>query len=105
MGREQRCDAKYGTTSVTVAATLITHEFPCNFNFFFSLCWVHCRGSSDEQKFLEASMAYVSGKPIMSDKEFDQLKLRLKVCYFQFFYQNGVIAHVNYRNGVYGKVI
>ncbi|MED6131317.1 PGR5-like protein 1A, chloroplastic [Stylosanthes scabra] len=35
--------------------------------------------SSDEQKFLEASMAYVSGKPIMNDKEFDQLKLRLKM--------------------------
>ncbi|KAH1267490.1 PGR5-like protein 1A, chloroplastic [Glycine soja] len=35
--------------------------------------------SSDEQKFLEASMAYVSGKPILSDKEFDELKLRLKM--------------------------
>ncbi|OAY59909.1 PGR5-like protein 1A, chloroplastic [Manihot esculenta] len=34
--------------------------------------------SSDEQKFLEASMAYVSGKPILSDEEFDNLKLRLK---------------------------
>ncbi|MCF8706230.1 hypothetical protein L3056_11010 [Corynebacterium sp. MC-25] len=34
--------------------------------------------SSDEQKFLEASMAYVSGKPILSDEEYDQLKLRLK---------------------------
>ncbi|KAE8694593.1 PGR5-like protein 1A [Hibiscus syriacus] len=35
--------------------------------------------SSDEQKFLEASMAYVSGKPIMNDEEFDELKLRLKM--------------------------
>ncbi|XWS38446.1 hypothetical protein CRYUN_Cryun19dG0132200 [Craigia yunnanensis] len=35
--------------------------------------------SSDEQKFLEASMAYVSGKPILSDEEFDNLKLRLKM--------------------------
>ncbi|XP_021284364.1 PGR5-like protein 1A, chloroplastic [Herrania umbratica] len=35
--------------------------------------------SSDEQKFLEASMAYVSGKPIMSDEEFDKLKQRLKM--------------------------
>ncbi|XP_037493131.1 PGR5-like protein 1A, chloroplastic isoform X2 [Jatropha curcas] len=35
--------------------------------------------SSDEQKFLEASMAYVSGKPILSDQEFDELKMRLKV--------------------------
>ncbi|XP_042952741.1 PGR5-like protein 1A, chloroplastic isoform X3 [Carya illinoinensis] len=34
--------------------------------------------SSDEQKFLEASMAYVAGKPILNDEEFDQLKLRLK---------------------------
>uniref|UniRef100_A0A7N0U152 PGRL1A transmembrane protein n=1 Tax=Kalanchoe fedtschenkoi TaxID=63787 RepID=A0A7N0U152_KALFE len=35
--------------------------------------------SSDEQKFLEASMAYTSGNPIMSNEEFDQLKNRLKV--------------------------
>ncbi|KAL0923453.1 hypothetical protein M5K25_007510 [Dendrobium thyrsiflorum] len=35
--------------------------------------------SSDEQRFLEASMAYVSGNPIVSDKEFDALKLRLKL--------------------------
>ncbi|XP_038905115.1 PGR5-like protein 1A, chloroplastic [Benincasa hispida] len=35
--------------------------------------------SSDEQKFLEASMAYVSGNSIMTDKEFDELKLRLKM--------------------------
>ncbi|KAK7412025.1 hypothetical protein VNO78_03471 [Psophocarpus tetragonolobus] len=35
--------------------------------------------SSDEQKFLEASMAYVSGNPIMTDKEYDELKLRLKM--------------------------
>ncbi|RVW16254.1 PGR5-like protein 1A, chloroplastic [Vitis vinifera] len=35
--------------------------------------------SSDEQKFLEASMAYVAGNPIMSDEEFDDLKIKLKV--------------------------
>ncbi|KAL1333845.1 hypothetical protein HN51_062706 [Arachis hypogaea] len=35
--------------------------------------------SSDEQKFLEASMAYVSGNPIMSDKEYDELKMKLKM--------------------------
>ncbi|KAA8522321.1 hypothetical protein F0562_013318 [Nyssa sinensis] len=35
--------------------------------------------SSDEQKFLEASMAYVAGKPIMSDEEFDKLKMKLKM--------------------------
>ncbi|XVF51592.1 hypothetical protein PTKIN_Ptkin04bG0196500 [Pterospermum kingtungense] len=35
--------------------------------------------SSDEQKFLEASIAYVSGKPLLSDREFDELKLRLKM--------------------------
>lgn len=35
---------------------------------------------SDEQKFLEASMAYVSGKPIMTDEEYDKLKMQLKVC-------------------------
>ncbi|XP_043716203.1 PGR5-like protein 1B, chloroplastic isoform X2 [Telopea speciosissima] len=34
--------------------------------------------SSDEQKFLEASMAYVAGKPILTDEEYDQLKIRLK---------------------------
>ncbi|KAI7743011.1 hypothetical protein M8C21_032676 [Ambrosia artemisiifolia] len=35
--------------------------------------------SSDEQKLLEATMAYISGNPIMSDVEFDQLKKQLKV--------------------------
>lgn len=35
--------------------------------------------SADEQRFLEASMAYVSGNPIMTDKEFDKLKLKLKM--------------------------
>ncbi|KAG0473097.1 hypothetical protein HPP92_014954 [Vanilla planifolia] len=35
--------------------------------------------SSDEQRFLEASMAYVSGNPVLSDKELDELKLRLKL--------------------------
>ncbi|CAN1147471.1 PGR5-like protein 1A, chloroplastic [Linum perenne] len=35
--------------------------------------------SADEQRFLEASMAYVSGNPIMNDEEYDKLKLRLKV--------------------------
>ncbi|KAL8263977.1 hypothetical protein R6Q59_022107 [Mikania micrantha] len=34
--------------------------------------------SSDEQKLLEASMAYASGNPIMSDVEFDKLKKQLK---------------------------
>lgn len=36
---------------------------------------------ADEQRFLEASMAYVSGNPILTDKEFDKLKLKLKVLY------------------------
>ena len=34
---------------------------------------------ADEQRLLEASMAYIAGKPIMSDAEFNDLKLRLKV--------------------------
>ncbi|CAA7018576.1 unnamed protein product [Microthlaspi erraticum] len=35
--------------------------------------------SSDEQRFLEASMAYVSGNPIMNDEEYDKLKMKLKM--------------------------
>ncbi|XP_027180758.1 PGR5-like protein 1B, chloroplastic [Coffea eugenioides] len=35
--------------------------------------------SSDEQRFLEASIAYVSGNPIMSDEEYDKLKMKLKI--------------------------
>ncbi|KAG8382319.1 hypothetical protein BUALT_Bualt05G0065100 [Buddleja alternifolia] len=35
--------------------------------------------SGDEQRFLEASMAYVSGNPILSDEEFDELKQKLKM--------------------------
>ncbi|XP_039142052.1 PGR5-like protein 1B, chloroplastic [Dioscorea cayenensis subsp. rotundata] len=34
--------------------------------------------SPDEQKLLEASMAYASGNPIMTDAEFDELKMRLR---------------------------
>ncbi len=34
--------------------------------------------SSDEQRFLEASMAYNRGKPIMSDDEYDALKAELR---------------------------
>ena len=41
-------------------------------------CWCMISGA-DEQRLLEASMAYIAGKPIMSDAEFDDLKLRLKV--------------------------
>ncbi|PIA49774.1 hypothetical protein AQUCO_01300481v1 [Aquilegia coerulea] len=48
--------------------------------------------SSDEQKFLEASMAYVSGNPILTDKEFDDLKLRLKVCSPNIFLFNFLIV-------------
>lgn len=35
--------------------------------------------SADEQRFLEASMAYVSGDPIMSDDDYDKLKMKLKM--------------------------
>jgi len=38
-----------------------------------------CFPGPDEQRLLEASMAYAAGNPIMSDAEFDELKLRLKV--------------------------
>jgi hypothetical protein len=34
--------------------------------------------SSDEQRFLEAQIAYNKGKPILDDTEFDKLKTRLK---------------------------
>ncbi|XP_073112040.1 PGR5-like protein 1B, chloroplastic [Elaeis guineensis] len=34
--------------------------------------------SPDEQKLLEASMAYAAGKSIMTDAEFDELKARLR---------------------------
>lgn len=34
--------------------------------------------SSDEQRFLEASMAYARGKPILSDEEYDSLKAELR---------------------------
>ncbi|EYU39022.1 hypothetical protein MIMGU_mgv1a010322mg [Erythranthe guttata] len=35
--------------------------------------------SADEQRFLEASMAYVSGNQIMTDDEYDKLKQKLKM--------------------------
>lgn len=57
-------------------------------SFFFKYLFNYCAGS-DEQKFLEASIAYVSGNPILNDKQYDELKLRLKVCYLPIF-----ISHV-----------
>lgn len=35
--------------------------------------------SSDEQRFLEASLSYAAGKPILNDEEFDKLKMKLKM--------------------------
>ncbi|XP_073285657.1 PGR5-like protein 1A, chloroplastic [Primulina huaijiensis] len=60
-------------------ATMSNEEFD---NLKEELMW---EGSSvvmlnpDEQRFLEASMAYVSGEPILTDKEFDELKQKLKM--------------------------
>jgi hypothetical protein len=34
---------------------------------------------SDEQKFMEASLAYVAGRPILTDQQYDELKMKLKV--------------------------
>ena len=34
--------------------------------------------SSTEQRFMEASMSYQAGKPIMSDEDFDELKGTLR---------------------------
>ena len=53
---------------------------------FYDVLGIFCNLGSDEQKFLEASMAYVAGKPIMNDEEYDKLKLRLKVCEVFFFF-------------------
>lgn len=59
---------------------------------------------SDEQKFLEASMAYVSGKPILTDEEYDKLKLQLKVCllfvcaYFDEQYASDILTLSQIKN-------
>jgi len=55
-------------------------EIICSCQFLISVHLFSPWLGPDEQKLLEASMAYVSGNPIMTDEEFDQLKLRLKVC-------------------------
>lgn len=63
-----------------------------------------CNPGSDEQKFLEASMAYVAGKPIMSDEEYDKLKLRLKVCRVFFlvpFLNIYFVMSIGYENYLY----
>lgn len=33
----------------------------------------------DEQRFMEASLAYAAGKPILTDAAYDELKMKLKV--------------------------
>ena len=42
-----------------------------------SMCLI-ANDSKDEQRFMEASMAYSAGKKMMSDDDFDNLKKRLK---------------------------
>lgn len=63
--------------------------------YLYNLFLSDLLSGSDEQKFLEASMAYVAGKPLLSDAEFDQLKLRLKVithCYLSLIVSNTIEA-------------
>jgi hypothetical protein len=48
----------------------------------------------DEQRLLEASMAYVSGNPIMTDAEFDDLKLRLKVGSYHIYRNLEMNKHI-----------
>ena len=50
----------------------------CN-DFLITLTSFVFNSGADEQRFLEASMAYVSGNPILSDEEYDKLKTQLKV--------------------------
>lgn len=59
---------------------------------------------ADEQRFLEASMAYVSGTPILSDEEFDKLKLKLKVCTMVLLFMN-VKQHISLKNTCLEEVI
>ncbi|KAH0941636.1 hypothetical protein HID58_001273 [Brassica napus] len=67
-----------GSSVVMLSKSTIINIF---FFFWFasSLVWLCETVGSDEQRFLEASMAYVSGNPILNDQEFDQLKLKLKM--------------------------
>lgn len=82
MGGEQRCHAKY---ILVQHACLVFHYIKLpwitTFSIFF---WFNYDADEDEQKFLEASMAYVAGKPIMNDEEYDKLKLKLKVWRLSF---------------------
>lgn len=59
--------------------TIYSHIFCFGFLGRKSLFFFYENAGSDEQRFLEASMAYVSGNPILNDEEFDKLKLKLKV--------------------------
>lgn len=46
------------------------------------LCWQGSKVvmlSPDEQRFMEASLAYTAGKPAISDEEYDKLKSKLRV--------------------------
>lgn len=82
MGRKQRCYAEYDPEFWVIPFVFL--PIWCGYRTRvvmgpmsnFLVCF--CTGS-DEQKFLEAAMAYVAGKPILSDEEYDKLKLKLKV--------------------------
>ena len=62
------------------------------------MVWLCETVGSDEQRFLEASMAYVSGNPILNDQEFDQLKLKLKVSFPLYFKLNRFFSKLQFCN-------
>lgn len=80
---------------------ILRHFFHCLHKNNYSII---SHAGSDEQKFLEASMAYVSGKPILTDEEYDKLKLQLKVClifvyaYFDEQYASKILTPSQIKN-------
>lgn len=94
MGRKQRCHAKY-VFAFFITICMVFQSFCCLLEFpfkehmkiflilsFTEHSFIFIMIGPDEQKLLEASMAYAAGKPIMTDAEFDELKARLRVWFF-----------------------
>jgi len=82
VGRKQCRHAKYEKFSLFfvffLALSYISYSIASKLIYRISVRAV-CFPGPDEQRLLEASMAYAAGNPIMSDAEFDELKLKLKV--------------------------
>ena len=80
MGWKQGCDSEVRSSSQGIFADHKQTYQVVDLNPFGKVAkaCMCCECSSTEQRFLEASLAFQAGKPIVSDEEYDTLKDQLR---------------------------